>query len=182
MERQSTVRLTFASAVACAVALGACGGAQAPDASPTDSERMDVDTADASASSSASWRDRFKRPEGTSPQRPPATSGMGPFSTDERTSNASDRKRAKELFSEGLKLMEAENFEEACPKFLGAHELVPGGLVLLRLSLCLEAAGDVAGACEAARASVVMLERKGGASPEPKLNEAKTRIMELRCR
>lgn len=178
MERQSTVRDVFQLAFVGAVALAGCGSAQAPDAA-TEGELTDVGAPSASASST--WRNRFKRQPGTSP-RNPSMSTMGPFATDERQASAEEKRRAKDLYSEGLKLMDAERYEEACPKFLAAHDLVRGGVPLLRLSQCLEYTGDIPGACEAARASIVLLERNGSSgSSASRVQEANNRIEALKC-
>lgn len=58
----------------------------------------------------------------------------------------SDQAAAQALFDEGRKLMAAEDYAHACPKFAESERLDPGGGTLLNLALCHEAEGKTASA------------------------------------
>lgn len=165
--------LVFVS-LGCA-ALG-CGSTQSGSADVDNEGEVDVSAAP--APSGSSWRERFERRTPMSASRVSARIDIGIVSTDERTSSKVDKERAKKLYTEGLALMDAGSYAEASHKIAEAHALVPGALPLIRLSMCLEKAGDLEGACEVQRAAIVMLERDDARG---RLPDARVRLAGLAC-
>src|SRR5262249_29179695 len=73
----------------------------------------------------------------------PADSGALQASSQDRDARA----RALELFEQAGKAMDAQRYDEACPKFAQAFALVPGKIgVMLALADCYAAAGKLASA------------------------------------
>ena len=65
------------------------------------------------------------------------------------TGRADDRPAAQGLFDEGRRLMSAQHYDEACPKFEESQRLDPAVGTLLNLAVCYEKAGRVASAWSA---------------------------------
>ncbi len=173
--RQSFVRLlTSAGLLLTALLAVACGSGQTPDA-----ETIDESVVIEVPAPTSSWRERFRRAPGSPAPSSPVV-GVKTFSTEARSATAAEKRRAKDLFVEGTSLFDEGRYAEAAPKFLGAHELVPGAIPLFKLSLCLERAGDIAGACGAARGAVVMFERDPPSSGT-RLDDTRKRIEALLC-
>lgn len=63
-----------------------------------------------------------------------------------RAQSAADQTLAQSLFDQGLKLANAGNFKEACPKFAESQRLDPGGGTLINLARCRESEGKLASA------------------------------------
>jgi hypothetical protein len=55
-----------------------------------------------------------------------------------------DLQRADELFAQAMKLMKAENYDEACPLFAQSQSVAPGSGTILNLALCHEGQGKTA--------------------------------------
>ncbi|AKT44202.1 hypothetical protein [Chondromyces crocatus] len=67
-----------------------------------------------------------------------------PAAAEPATRNVESEVLAQTLFEEGRRLMEAQRFPEACPKFQESLQLRPGTGTLLNLALCNEAIGKTA--------------------------------------
>ena len=74
---------------------------------------------------------------------------------------ADDAALAQELFDEGHRLMEAGDYDNACPKFKGSHEAEPSVGALLNLARCHEKLGRVASAWAEYRAAAALARRLG---------------------
>src|SRR5262249_6130177 len=59
-------------------------------------------------------------------------------------SSGEDVAAAQALFEDGKRLMQARNYEEACPKLVESQRLDPGGGTLLAIGLCHEGQGRTA--------------------------------------
>lgn len=70
-----------------------------------------------------------------------ASSWSGPARAEEATDTAA---LARELFDQGRLLVEARDYEKACPKFAESYRLNPGGGTLLNLAVCHELQGKTA--------------------------------------
>lgn len=157
-------------AVLFAAGISACGGSSAVD---TDVEIPSVEPTSASIAAPEADRSasvRRRRP-GTGVNAP-----TPPISTETRSATMEEKQRAKQKFTEAMQAFDAGLYEAACPLFLEAYELVPGGVPLVRLAQCRVKVNDPSGACEALRAAKVLLE----ASPSPKMNARLEEVVNLR--
>jgi hypothetical protein len=68
---------------------------------------------------------------------------------------------AQALYDEARKLVDAGNFEAACPKFKASYELDPGGGTLLNLADCYEKQGKLALAWSTFKEALVAAQRDG---------------------
>jgi hypothetical protein len=80
------------------------------------------------------------------------------------------------LFDEGVKLMEAGQTAEACPKLARSQELAPSGGTLLALGECYEKLGRVASAWLAFREAAARAASAGKYDAEAKANERASRL------
>ena len=80
--------------------------------------------------------------------------------------SAQDRAMAQSLFDQGRALMDAQRYDQACPKFVESHRLDPGGGTLLNLARCYELAGRTASAWSTYEEALAMARRDGRADRE----------------
>ena len=69
--------------------------------------------------------------------------------------------QAQALFDDGLKLMDARRYTEACPKFLASNKLDPAGGTQMNLALCREREGKIATAVIEYQAALSQAVRDG---------------------
>jgi hypothetical protein len=77
-----------------------------------------------------------------------------------------DRLSAEALFSEGLRLMQANDYAAACPKLSASYRLDPGIGTLLYLADCYESQGKTASAWITFREAVFLARKAGDAERE----------------
>lgn len=82
-----------------------------------------------------------------------------------------DRAAADALFDSGVKLMEAGNFDKACPKFQKSYDLDPGVGTLLNLGRCYDLAGKHASAWSTYREASAMARQEGQSAREEHARE-----------
>ncbi|MBW2522784.1 MAG: hypothetical protein JRI23_01350 [Deltaproteobacteria bacterium] len=78
--------------------------------------------------------------------------------------HAADKVSAEALFQEGKELMDAGNFEEACPKFQASYEADPAIGALLNLALCHQKEGKTASAWAEFMEASALAKRSGDAT------------------
>ena len=86
---------------------------------------------------------------------------LGVLAAPERVAAQSSDAMAEALFREARSLMEAERYEEACPKLAASHELDPQNGTLLNLGTCLEKVGRTASAWAAFKELAELAPRAG---------------------
>jgi hypothetical protein len=86
---------------------------------------------------------------------------------------------AQALFDEARKLLEAEQYDQACPKFKQSFDLDPGGGTLLNLADCYERQGLSASAWSTFKDARVLAERDGR---QDRVDYARDHITQLESR
>jgi serine/threonine-protein kinase len=94
-----------------------------------------------------------------------------------RADTEGDKAAADALFDAARDLMEAKDYESACPKFRDSHALDPAVGTLLNLGLCYKAAGKTASAWTSYREAAA-LARSSGQSDREELARSEIKALE----
>ncbi|HEY8076491.1 MAG TPA: hypothetical protein VIF62_20340 [Labilithrix sp.] len=90
-----------------------------------------------------------------------------------------ERGVAQSLFEEGVRLMRAKNYAEACPKLAESHRLDPAGGTVFNLASCLEQDGKLASAFVAYDEALSRAKKDGN---KKRADVAEKRMAEIRPR